>query len=148
MAFISVADELTQKSATSVENKFITKYLAELEPVSVKVYLYALYLYQNGKTAYTLEDFAKKLNLDEDTVKDYFEYLDEFELVSVTSRAPFEIKILDCENFYGKPKNCTPKNTKDFTKRFRRLFRAEWFRRTNSGTISSYSKTTVLNATQ
>ena len=97
MAFISVADELTQKSVTSVENKFITKYLAELEPVSVKVYLYALYLYQNGKTAYTLEDFAKKLNLDEDTVKDYFEYLDEFELVSVTSRAPFEIKILDCE---------------------------------------------------
>ena len=108
MAFISVADELTQKSATSVENKFITKYLAELEPVSVKVYLYALYLYQNGKTAYTLEDFAKKLNLDEDTVKDYFEYLDEFELVAVTSRAPFEIKILDCENFYGKPKKLHP----------------------------------------
>ncbi|MDE7256378.1 MAG: hypothetical protein K2N50_00270, partial [Clostridia bacterium] len=60
MAFISVADELTKKSVTSVENKFITKYLAELEPVAVKVYLYALYLYQNGQCEYTLGDFAKK----------------------------------------------------------------------------------------
>lgn len=108
MAFISVADELTKKSLTSVENKFITKYLAELEPVAVKVYLYALYLYQNGQTGYTFEDFAKKLNLDEDKLREYFEYLDEFELVSITSKIPFEIKILDCENYYGKPKKLHP----------------------------------------
>lgn len=108
MAFISVADELTKKSATSVENKFITKYLAELEPVAVKVYLYALYLYQNGQNEYTLGDFAKKLNIDEDKVKEYFEYLDEMELVAVTSKIPFEIKILDCENYYGKPKKLHP----------------------------------------
>ena len=102
------ADELTKKSATSVENKFITKYLAELEPVAVKVYLYALYLYQNGLSEYTLDDFSKKLNLDEDKVREYFEYLDEMELVAVTSKIPFEIKILDCENYYGKPKKLHP----------------------------------------
>ncbi|MDE7087255.1 MAG: hypothetical protein K2O67_03580, partial [Clostridia bacterium] len=85
MAFISVAEELTQKSFTSVENKFITKYLAELEPVAVKVYLYALYLFQNGHTEYTLTDFAAKLALSEEQVIEYFGYLDEFELVSVLS---------------------------------------------------------------
>lgn len=108
MAFISAADELTQKSVTTVENKFITKYLTELEPVAVKVYLFALYLYQNGQSDYTLADFAVKLNLEEETVKDYFEYLDEFELVSVVSHSPFEIKIMDCDNYSGKPKKLHP----------------------------------------
>lgn len=108
MAFISVAEELTKKSATSIENKFITKYLAELEPVAVKVYLYALYLCQSGQSEYTLEDFSKKLNLDDEKTKEYFEYLDEMELVKVVSKIPFEIKILDCENYYGKPKKLHP----------------------------------------
>lgn len=108
MAFISVADELTKKSITTVENKFITKYLTELEPVAVKVYLFALYLYQNGQSEYTLTDFALKLNQSEDAIKDYFEYLDEFELISVISHSPFEIKILDCDNYYGKPKKLHP----------------------------------------
>ena len=108
MAFISVADELKIKSVTSVENKFIIKYLAELDPVSVKVYLYALFLYQNGQNGYTLSDFAEKLKLDEDAVIEHFEYLDGYELVSVISRSPFEVRILDCENFYGKPKKLHP----------------------------------------
>lgn len=108
MAFISVAEELTKRSSTSVENKFITKYLAELDPVAVKVYLYALYLVQNGKSELTIEDFSKKLNLDEEKVREYFAYLDEMELVAITSKFPFEIKILDCENYYGKPKKLHP----------------------------------------
>ena len=108
MAFISVAEELTKRSATSVENKFITKYLAELDPVAVKVYLYALYLSQSGQSELTLEDFSKKLCLDEEKVREYFEYLDEMELIAITSKIPFEIKILDCENYYGKPKKLHP----------------------------------------
>lgn len=108
MAFISVADELKIKSVTSVENKFIIKYLAELDPVSVKVYLYALFLYQNGQSGYTISDFAEKLKLDEEKVIEYFEYLDGYELVAITSRSPFEVRILDCENFYGKPKKLHP----------------------------------------
>ena len=108
MAFISVAEELVKRSSTSVENKFITKYLAELDPVAVKVYLYALYLVQNGKTEYTMEDFSAGLCLDEEKVRDCFEYLDEMELIAITSKFPFEIKILDCENYYGKPKKLHP----------------------------------------
>ena len=48
MPLISVSDELLKKSFTSVENKFITKYLPVLEPNAVKVYLIALHAYQNG----------------------------------------------------------------------------------------------------
>lgn len=108
MAFISVADELKRKSATTIENKFISKYLPELEPVAVKVYLFSLYLAQSEQGNYTIEDFALKLNLSEDKVLEYFEYLDEWELISITSRSPIEIKILDCDNLYGKPKKLHP----------------------------------------
>ena len=108
MAFISVADELKIKSVTSIENKFIIKYLAELDPISVKVYLYALFLYQNGQSGYTISDFAEKLKIDEDKLIEYFEYLDAYELVLITSRSPFEVRILDCENYYGKPKKLHP----------------------------------------
>ncbi|MGN1060650.1 MAG: hypothetical protein ACI4QN_02845, partial [Candidatus Coproplasma sp.] len=108
MAFISVADELKRKGATSVENKFISKYLPELEPVAVKVYLFALYLAQTEQGKYTVEDFSKKLDISEDKLMEYLEYLSEWELISITSKAPLEIKILDCDNLYGKPKKLHP----------------------------------------
>lgn len=116
MPFISVSDEVKNKSLTLVENKFITKYMPFIEPVAVKVYLYALYLSQNGLTEYALSDFAKALNISEDGAKEYFEYLDEMELIAVTSLSPFEIKILDAENIYGAPKKYKPEKYSDFTK--------------------------------
>ncbi len=48
MAFISVSEGLIKKSTTTVENKFITKYLPVLNSDAVKVYLYSLYLCQSG----------------------------------------------------------------------------------------------------
>jgi len=108
MAFISLSEELTKKSATLVENKFITKYLPELDPMSVKVYLFALYLARNAQNGYSSEDFIKKLNIDESELYGYLDYLEEFELIKVTSRTPLEFKILDCENYYGKPKKLHP----------------------------------------
>ncbi len=116
MALISISDELAKKSFTSVENKFITKYLPVLEPVAVKVYLFSLYIYQNGLSSYTVGDMAKSLSITEDEVKNYFEYLEEFELVSVISLSPFEIKILDAENVYGTPKKIKPEKYSDFSK--------------------------------
>ena len=103
MPFISVADEVAKKSFTQVENKFITKYMPVLDPTAVKVYLFAVYLYQRGAAAYTLSDLAETLNMSEDKAKDYFTYLEEFELVAVVSTSPFEVKILDAENVYGTP---------------------------------------------
>lgn len=115
MPFISVADGLINKSITAVENKFITKYLPELNPVAVKVYLFSLYVFQSG-TAYTLDDVAAVLSMSADDLKGYYEYLEEFELVSVISRAPYEIKILEAENVSGTPKRIKPEKYADFTK--------------------------------
>ena len=116
MPFISVSDEIATKSFTYIENKFITKYLPVLDPAAVKVYLYSLYLYQNGKSSCTLDEFATKLNITEDEAKSYFEYLEEYELIAVTSISPFEIKILDAENVSGTPKKFKPEKYADFTK--------------------------------
>ncbi|MBD5632174.1 MAG: hypothetical protein HDP34_02965 [Clostridia bacterium] len=116
MPFISVSDEVAKKSFTQVENKFISKYLPVLEPNAVKVYLYALYIFQSGSAFYTLFDLAKSLDMTEEQAKGYFEYLEEFELVSIVSLSPFEIKILDAENVYGTPKKFKPEKYADFTK--------------------------------
>ena len=116
MALISVSDELAKKSFTNVENKFITKYMPVLEPIAVKVYLYALYVYQSGLNSASHEDMAKALNISEDELKNYFEYLEEFELVSILSVSPLEVKILDAENVYGTPKKFKPEKYADFTK--------------------------------
>lgn len=116
MPFISVSEDVAKKSFTSVENKFITKYLPVLEPIAVKIYLFSLYLYQNGLSSYTLSDLAQNLNLTEEEAKEYFEYLEEYELVSILSLSPFEVKILDAENIYGTPKKYKPEKYADFTK--------------------------------
>lgn len=116
MPFISASEEVTRKSLTTVENKFISKYLPVLEPEAVKVYLYTLYLYQNGISSYTLCDLAESLNMTEERARGYFEYLEEFELVSIVSPSPFEVKILTAENLYGTPKKFKPEKYADFTK--------------------------------
>ena len=116
MALISISDELAKKSYTSVENKFITKYMPVLEPIAVKVYLFSLYVCQNGLSSYTLEDFAKCLSISEDEAKNYFEYLEEFELVAILSQSPFEVKVLDADNLNGSPKKFKPEKYADFTK--------------------------------
>ena len=116
MALISVSDGFAKKSFTSVENKFITKYMPVLDPVAVKVYLFALYILNNGLTSYSLEDLATRLSITSDEAKNYFEYLEEFELVSIVSHSPFEVKILEAENDYGTPKKYKPEKYADFTK--------------------------------
>lgn len=115
MAFISRSPELSARSFTCVENKFITKYMPVLEPLSVKVYLYGLYLSGNSQ-AFTLEDLAKSLNISEEQVVNCFEYLDEFELVKITCRSPFEVTYLEAENVSGTPKKYKSEKYADFAK--------------------------------
>lgn len=116
MSFISASEDLVKKSFTNIENKFITKYLPVLDSNAVKVYLMSLYVYQNELIAYTQEDFAKALHFTQTQVIEYFKYLEEFELISVLSESPLEVKILDCGNVYGTPKKYKPAKYADFTK--------------------------------
>ena len=115
MAFISAAAELTANGRTQIENKFITKYLPVLDARAVKVYLMALYACGSGLKNYTLEDFARKLEMSADEVANYFDYLEEFELVSVTSRSPFEVRVLSAENVTGSPKKLKPEKYSAFS---------------------------------
>jgi hypothetical protein len=123
MALISVSEELATKSFTSIENKFITKYMPVLEPNAVKVYLYALYIYQNGLASYTIDDMAQALSMTVDEVVGYFEYLEESELVSVISSSPLEVKLMDADNIYGKPKKFKPEKYADFSKNIQNIIK-------------------------
>ncbi len=123
MALISVSDDLAKKSFTNVENKFILKYLPHLEPNSVKVYLFSLYIYQNGLNSYSIEDFAQKLSLAETEIINYFEYLEELELVAIISRSPLEVKILEADNLSGTPKKFKPEKYADFTKNVQNIIK-------------------------
>lgn len=123
MALISVSDDLAKKSFTSVENKFILKYLPHLEPNSVKVYLFSLYIYQNGLNSYSIGDFAQKLSLTETEIINYFEYLEELELVAIVSRSPLEVKILEADNLSGTPKKFKPEKYADFTKNVQNIIK-------------------------
>ena len=114
MPFISVSEDLAAKGSTEVENKFITKYLPILDAQAVKVYLYALYVSRSGFAHFTAEDMAKRLDMSDEQLANCFEYLEEFELVSITSRSPLEIRMLDAENVYGSPKKLKPEKYSAF----------------------------------
>lgn len=115
MAFLSASEGFIKKSTTSVENKFISKYLPEIDPVAAKVYLYSLYLLQSG-SSYSFTDLAQSLKIDEDKLSEIFVYLEELELVSILSVSPFEVKILEAENVAGTPKKFKPEKYSDFCK--------------------------------
>ena len=115
MAFISLSPELKHRSFTGVENKFITKYMPALDPAAVKVYLYGLYISQSGGQL-TVEDLAAGLGMTCEQAISCFEYLDEFELVKITSRTPFEVTYLEAENISGTPKKYKPEKYADFAR--------------------------------
>lgn len=115
MAFISLSPELKAKSFTGVENKFITKYMPALDGLTVKVYLYGLYLSQTAGDL-SSADLAAALKVTEEQVSECYECLDEFELVKITSRSPLEVVYLDAENISGAPKKYKPEKYADFAR--------------------------------
>ena len=115
MAFISLSPELKAKSFTGIENKFITKYMPVLDPLAVKVYIYGLYLC-GVSGSFTVDDLAKSLGITEEQAVSCFEYLDEFELVKITSREPFEVTYEETENISGAPKKYKPEKYADFAR--------------------------------
>ncbi len=123
MAFISLSNKVYEKSFTGVENAFITKYLPVLEPIAVKVYLYALYLCRSGINNYTVTDLAKSVNITDEEAINYFEYLEEFELVNIISQSPFEVEICNSDNVSGTPKKFKPEKYSDFTKNAQQIIK-------------------------
>ncbi|MCD8293650.1 MAG: DnaD domain protein [Clostridia bacterium] len=115
MAFVTPSEEILRKSTTDIENKFITKYMPELDPVAVKVYLYLVYICRNSPSL-TMQDLCQALSVTEEDCANILKYLEEYELISVISMSPCEVKILDVENVSGAPKRYKPEKYSDFAK--------------------------------
>ncbi|MCD8307661.1 MAG: DnaD domain protein [Clostridia bacterium] len=115
MAFVTPSEELLRRSSTDIENKFITKYMPELDPTAVKVYLYLAYICRNSPNL-EMADLCQALSLSEEDCANFLKYLEEYELISVISQSPYEVKILDVENVSGAPKRYKPEKYSDFAK--------------------------------
>ncbi len=122
MAFIHMDNTLLDKSFTSLENKFITKYLPVLPPMTVKVYIYMVYICRNNLSTYSPEDVCKVLGLTDEEFMGHLDYLEEFELITISSRSPVEIEICDCSDLSGKPKKFKKEKYADFTKSIQAIF--------------------------
>ena len=93
MSFCSFSKESEANAYTSVDNKFLSRYLPEAGGEAVKVYLYGLFLCSCGED-YDLETFARELKMDAAKVEELFGFWDELGLVSILSTTPFTVKYL------------------------------------------------------
>lgn len=97
MAFCKLSSEFNNNSFTQIENNFIKEFLPNINPLALKVYLYGLYLCQNG-IDHTIEDFEKTFNLSEDDIVSLFKCLEELNLVDCLELNPIEIRYLPVKN--------------------------------------------------
>lgn len=97
MSFCKLSSEITKQGYTQIENSFIYEFVPNLNPLALKVYLYGLYLCQNG-IDHTINDFEKTFNLSEDDVVSLFKKLEELNLVDCIETNPMEIRYLPIKN--------------------------------------------------
>lgn len=113
----SYSKEFSTSGFTDVENAFIREYLPVSSGDAVKVYLYGLFLCRNPMFDCSIEEMSSALNMTEDTVRGCFEYWEEFGLVSIISKEPFNVEYQPI-NTYGtaKPKKIKAEKYTDFSK--------------------------------
>lgn len=103
MSFSTFSKEFTENMFTSVENKFITKYLPQASGDAVRAYLYGLYLCGCGGD-FDAESVAKLLKLTPARLLEIFEFWEECDLVHILSRDPLFLEYLPVNASAGKPK--------------------------------------------
>ena len=119
MAFCSFSKDV-DNTYTLIENKFITKYLPEADGISVKVYLYGLFLCQNTSGDFGVRSMAEVLKLSEEQVKQAFAFWEDYDLVEVLSQDPFTVQYLPVQTTSGKPKKVHYEKYADFNKELQR----------------------------
>lgn len=97
MSFCKLSSEFNNNSFTQIENVFIKEFLPNINPLALKVYMYGLYLCQNG-IEHTITDFVETFNLSEDDVVSLFKSLEELNLVDCIDIDPIEIRYLPTKN--------------------------------------------------
>ena len=96
MAFCRLSDEFFKDGKTTLENNFILEFLPTLNEKALRIYLYGVFLCQNGNSENPYEEisistFAKKLELEEYDVTEYLYKLQELNLVTIITTEPFEV---------------------------------------------------------
>lgn len=111
MPICTFSNDYDAKNYTLLENKFITDYIAFLHEDEIKVYMYGLFLCNNpyGEDN-NLNGIAKGTNLTPEKVKQSFETLSSYGLVSVVATMPLSVrfnspnKAFPCNRTYNKDK--------------------------------------------
>lgn len=111
MPICTFSNDYDAKNYTLLENKFITEYLPLLTDEEIKVYMYGLFLCNNpyGEDN-NLNGIAKGTNIKPEKVKQSFETLSTYGLVSVVATMPFTVrfnspnKAFPCNRTYNKDK--------------------------------------------
>jgi len=114
---ITFSKEFSASGFTDVENAFITEYLPVASGDAVKVYLYGLYLCRHPEIEESVSEIAKALNMNEESVKDCFNFWEEFGLVSVLTKEPFNVQYQPVRSsFSSKPRKYKAEKYTDFSK--------------------------------
>ncbi len=116
MGFCSYSKEFRLSSYTSIENQFITKYMATADGDAVKVYLFGLFLCQNVQNEYSLSEASRTLNMSEQKIVDLFRFWEDFDLLEIVSESPFSVRYFPAEYGKGKPKRIRTEKYSDFNK--------------------------------
>ncbi len=115
MSFSSFSKDFAENAFTSVENRFIEKYLPEADGDAVRVYLYGLYLCGSGKDLDGAQA-AQLLGIPYPRLAEYFDFWEECGLVQVLSHAPLYVEYLPVSAAVGKPKPVRPEKYAEFNR--------------------------------
>lgn len=116
MSFCYFSKDFTANAYTSVENKFIVKYMPQAGEEAVKVYLYGLFLCQTPAKDFSLENCAEALSLPKEKVIEAFEFWEDCDLVQIICRSPFTLEYLPVTATSGRPKKVKYEKYADFNK--------------------------------
>lgn len=97
MSFCKLSSDFSKNGYTQLENNFIVEFVPNMNPLTLKVYLYGLYLCQNG-IDHSIKDFEQAFDLSQDDIISLFKNLEELNLVDCIEIDPMEIRYLPVKN--------------------------------------------------
>ncbi len=120
MSFSSFSKDHKENSFTSVENRFIEKYLPEADGDAVRAYLYGLYLCGLERD-FDAKSTAQLLRIPYDRFLEIFTFWEECGLVQILSREPLFVEYLPVSAAVGKPKPIRPEKYLEFNRELFKL---------------------------
>lgn len=113
MSFCVFSKDYNNLAFTNVENVFIYAYMPEAEELAVKVYLYGLFLCQNGGDS-SIDDMAEALHQSKDMLTDCFKYWEEYGLLDIVSYEPLLVHYLPIGISGAKPRKINAEKYTEF----------------------------------